>query len=268
MAAGDSMRVFITGASGFIGARVTRALLSAGYEVAVLAVPGDPLKRLADVAERLTLLRGDLAALQDIRPQLAAWGPDACIHLAWYAEPGKYLHAPENIPALSRSLELLNLLVEIGCRQIVMAGTCAEYDTDYGFLREDGPTRPTTIYAATKLSLKIIAEQIAASKGVNFIWGRIFYLYGPDEDERRVVPALIKSLLAGKPFPATKGDQVRDYLHVDDIANAFLTLVKTPVSGTYNISSAGTPAGVSAVVVGDTIHGHVAGLTDIHVKVV
>lgn len=232
------MRVFVTGGPGFIGSHVVRALLAARCEVAALVRAGDPLWRLSDVANRLTLIPGDLANLAPLRGTLTAWQPEACIHLAWYSEPGKYLHSPENVPALTASLGLLQELIQLGCKQVVMVGTCAEYDSDVGFLREDGATRPATIYAATKLSLNLIGQQLATASGMQFTWARIFYLYGPYEDDRRAVPALIRALLKGQPFPATAGEQVRDYLYVEDVASALVALVKQRAAGIFNISSA------------------------------
>lgn len=231
------MRVFLTGASGFIGAHVMRLLLDRGHSVTALVMPGDPLWRLQDVAGRFAIVEGLLSDVEILRQTLAEFQPEACIHLAWYAEPGKYLHSPENIPSLTASLVLLNELIQVGCRQVVMAGTCAEYDTDYGYLREDTSTRPVTIYAAAKLSCCLLGQQIAAQAKINFAWGRIFYPYGPQEDERRVVPAVIRALQKGKPFPATSGEQVRDYIHVEDVAAAFCALAEKQVNGVLNISS-------------------------------
>jgi len=237
------MNVFVTGASGFIGAHVTRALLDRGHSVLALVVPGDSLWRLEGVADQVAVINGHLAEVSLLRPALKERQPEACIHLAWYAEPGKYLHSSENISSLENSIMLLNELIEIGCRQVVMAGTCAEYDTDYGYLREDTPTRPGTMYAAAKLSCCLLSQQIAAQANIGFAWGRIFYPYGPQEDERRVVPAAIRSLEKGSPFPATLGEQVRDYIHVEDAASAFCTLVETRSNGVFNISS-GVPTSV------------------------
>src|SRR6185503_437734 len=115
--------------------------------------------------------------------------------------------------------------------------TCAEYDTDVGFLREDSPTKPATIYSACKLSMCLIGQHMATAAGVKFAWGRLFYLYGEQEDSRRLVPALIQSLQLGKPFDATAGEQVRDYLHTTDVAFALVMLAQQKAEGIYNIAS-------------------------------
>jgi len=253
------MRVLVTGASGFIGSHVARTLLAAGCEVAVWARHGNALWRLRDVVPQPALLQGELSDVATLRPALSNWKPDACIHLAWYAEPAKYLTSPENIPALTASLTLLDELIKAGCRQVVMAGTCAEYDTDARLLREDGPTRPTTLYAAAKLSLSLLGQQIASAAGVRFAWARLFYLYGPYEDERRAVPALIRALLREEAFPATKGEQVRDYLHVEDVASALCALAARGVSGIVNIAS-GVPVTMRQVM--ETV-GEITGCTDL-----
>ncbi len=127
-----------------------------------------------------------------------------------------------------------------------MAGTCAEYDTSLGYLREDGPTRPETLYAAAKLSLCLVGQQMAAENGFGFAWGRLFYLYGPHEDNRRMVPALLSTLLRGESFPASLGEQIRDYLHVEDVASGLCALTRQGTSGVFNICS-GTPVTVRSL---------------------
>ncbi len=232
------MKVLVTGASGFIGAFVTRALLQAGHTVSILAYPEDPLWRLKTSLDRLEILRGTLQELDLLQDRLQRWAPQACIHLAWYAEPGLYLDSPENLTSLQGSLNLARILSALGCECLIGAGTCAEYELKTGLLDETDRTQPGTLYAASKLSFQMLADRIAARSRLRFAWGRIFYLYGPQEDSRRLVPSAILRLLKGLEFPSTPGEQVRDYLHVADVAAAFVMLMESGCSGIYNICSA------------------------------
>ncbi len=248
------MRVLVTGASGFIGSHVTRRLLQRGHEVGALVRAPERAWRLRGELAHLWLLRGDLAALGEVEARLTQWRPDLCIHLAWYAEPGRYVQAPENLDSLRASLDLLQLLGRVGCRRVVAAGTCAEYDPTIGTYPESAPTAPTTLYGASKLALSLVTRQFAAQGRFTVAWARIFYLYGPFEDSRRLVPRLIQALRRGEAFPATPGTEVRDYLHVDDVAAALVTLGEGDQSGVFNVCS-GVPVTVRELMetVGDII---------------
>jgi nucleoside-diphosphate-sugar epimerase len=102
-------------------------------------------------------------------------------------------------------------------------------------LREDSPTKPSTLYAAAKLAFYLVAAQRAAQLGIGFAWARLFYLYGPYEDERRLVPAAIKALSSGREFLATSGGQVRDYMHVADVASGLCALSRHKLGGVFNV---------------------------------
>ena len=238
------MRVLVTGASGFIGSHVTQALLKRGHQVTILAMPGDPISRLKCITNRFKTIHANLEDVDLVASAIRECQPQACIHMAWYAEPGKYLHSEKNIQSLSSSLSLFQMLIEAGCHQIVAAGTCLEYDTDFGYLYEDTPTRPKSLYSAAKLSCCLMGSQLAMKAKATFAWGRVFYPYGPSEDVRRLVPSAIQTLRKHQPFPATAGQQVRDYIHVADVAAAFCTLLEKRAEGVYNISS-GIPVTIS-----------------------
>lgn len=231
------MKILVTGASGFIGSHVVKSLIDSGHTVVGLVLPGDDLWRLDDVVGQLELVKEDLSARTQIRNYLQSWHPEACIHLAWYAEPGKYLNSRENINVLQASLGLLQDLFECGCEHFVGAGTCAEYETRDRLLDEKDSTKPETLYAASKLSFQLLGEQIALQYRRKFSWGRIFYLYGPFEDPRRLVASAVLKLLKGEEFQSTPGEQVRDFLHVHDVASAFKSIVEKGDSGIYNICS-------------------------------
>jgi nucleoside-diphosphate-sugar epimerase len=192
---------------------------------------------LDGVPAQVALLPAGLQHHAALRKHLEQWKPQGCVHLAWCAEPGRYLEAPENVESLDATLALLRTLTEVGCRSVAAAGTCAEYDTDGGWLREDTPLRPRTLYAAAKASAGMMAQQLTKGGDTTVAWGRIFYPYGPLEDRRRAVPALMLSLLEGRRFAASAGEQVRDYIHVSDVADALITLMDSGSAGAFNVSS-------------------------------
>lgn len=237
MAGSDSNCVLITGASGFVGAHVTRFALAAGSRVGILALPRDPLSRLASLRGAIRVVRGDLASPQTYKAEILELNPRACIHLAWYTEPGKYLDAGQNLDSFVGSMRLIEVLQEAGCEHLVGLGTCAEYETSTDLVAENSPTGPATLYAAAKLSTYLVGRILAARGGMTFAWARLFYLFGPGEDPRRLIPSLIRALGRGEEFPATEGTQVRDYLHVEDVASAIWRLADQGHEGIFNVCS-------------------------------
>jgi nucleoside-diphosphate-sugar epimerase len=229
--------VLVTGATGFVGSHVVRQLVASGEDVAVIARPGSSRHRLDGVVDRVQVLEGDLADGAAIGRLLERCRPQACIHTAWYAEPGKYLASAHNLDSLRSSFDLLEHLASAGCTHVVGIGTCFEYEMQTTPLTEDSPTKPFTLYAAAKLAFYLVAAQRAAQLGIGMAWARLFYLYGPYEDERRLVPAAIKALSAGREFPGTSGEQVRDYLHVEDVASGLCAMSRQRLSGVFNVCS-------------------------------
>lgn len=231
------MRVLLTGATGFIGSHVARLALAQGHEVIALVRPSSSLNRLNGVRHRLKLVEGDLRDAAALETSLAARAPEVCVHLAWYAEPGKYLEAHENIDCLTGSLALVRMLHRIGCTRLVIAGTSLEYQNSTRPVTETSSIQPTTLYAAAKHALSLTATNVNDSDEWSVVSARIFCVYGPWEDPRRLVPFVISKLVAGERCELSAADQIRDYLHVEDVASALFAVAKSAVDGPINIGS-------------------------------
>jgi len=231
------LKIFLTGASGFVGSHLARLLVRAGHEVHALLRPGASVERIGDILDRLAVVEGDLKRQDEWFARIDRGRPEVWVHLAWIATPGVYLKSPENTEYVAASLQLAKRLAETGCRRFVAAGTCFEYAPSTTALSESAPTGPRTIYAASKLEFEVSIERLAASWGVHFVWPRLFYLYGPGEHEKRLVPVLIRSLLRNEIAKLASGDRVFDYLHVEDVAAGIWAAAQSDLRGPVNIAS-------------------------------
>jgi len=241
------MRVLLTGAAGFIGSHVARLAVQEGHEVVALVRPGRSQRRLGGERDRLRLLEGDLREAQALEAPLRERVPDVCLHLAWYAEPGgRCLWAQENLDCLTGSLAFLRVLRDVSCPRLVIAGTSIEYDTSTGYVSETSPIQPKNLYAASKHALFLTATRFDERGDLAVAAARIFSVYGPWEDPRRLVPFVISKLLAGEPCDLTRGEQIRDYSHVEDAAGALWAIAKSSVVGPVNVGSS-EPVSVAAV---------------------
>jgi nucleoside-diphosphate-sugar epimerase len=179
---------------------------------------------------------------------MSAIRPTHLLHFAWNVRHGEFWTSLDNLDWTAASLRLFRAFTEAGGRRAVVAGTCAEYDWNCSLLREEEtPLRPATLYGACKHALHVILESLAAQRGISAAWGRIFMLYGPHEHPDRLVSSVIRSLLSGRPAECSSGDQIRDLLYVEDVADAFVALLDSPVTGSINIAS-GRPAPLRQVV--------------------
>lgn len=236
------MRILLTGTTGFIGSHVARQLLDAGHEVDGVLVAGDPTGRIDDILDRIHRIDIDLRDTTAMQAAVARIRPDCAIHLAWYAVPGKYWTSPENLDCVAMSLALARALSDAGCRKLVAAGTCAEYDWAYGTMSEsETPLKPPSLYGVAKDATRRLLEAFCAQAGMGFAWARFFFLYGPFEPPERLMPAVIGSLLQGREALCSEGMQRRDFLHVADVASAVVRLTRDDAQGIYNIGSGAAP---------------------------
>jgi len=241
------VKVLVTGAGGFIGSHVTEALLSRGHEVHAVVRTDGPKRLCVDKSASFDWLTIDLDDVRATREAITKVQPQAAVHLAWYAKPGQYWTAPENLECVKTTLSLAQILAEAGCPRLIAAGSCAEYDWDYGFCSEDcTPLRPATLYGTCKDATRRLLEAFCAEKSISFAWTRFFHLYGPREAPGRLVSSITTSLLRGSIAKCTDGEQRRDFLHVADAAAAVCAVLEADVLGPVNIAS-GVPVRVREI---------------------
>lgn len=227
----------ITGATGFVGRHVLDNFLHAGLPVRAIVRPTSRTK-LKDAGKISLLESRSLFTEQQDWWSEALRGVDTIVHLAWYAEPGKYLTAIENLDCLQGTITLAKAAIDARVRRFIGVGTCFEYDLTSGTaLSVQTPLRPLTPYAATKASTYMSLSQVLPRQGVEFAWCRLFYLYGDGEDERRFVPYLRKSLSEGRTAELTSGNQVRDFLDVREAARRIFEISRGNATGAINVCS-------------------------------
>jgi nucleoside-diphosphate-sugar epimerase len=225
--------VLVTGATGFVGRNALEPLRARGY-----AVHGVHRAAPAPAVDGVTWHRADLTAPGEADRVVGDVRPSHLLHLAWYAEPGRFWTAPDNLTWVAASVALIQAFAAGGGRRLVAAGTCAEYDWRHGFCSEGvTPVAPETLYGTAKHALQELLGAYAGPAGVSAAWGRIFFLFGPREHPDRLVSSVIRSLLREEAALCTHGNQIRDFLHVEDVGDAFAALLDSDAEGPVNVGS-------------------------------
>ena len=225
-------KILITGATGFIGRHVAPSLLCQNFEVHVA------VNHRSFSSEGVYIHHKDLLNENDIAALIKQVKPSHLLHLAWYATPGKFWNSEMNLNWVRSSLKLIQEFVNHGGQRLVVAGTCAEYDWSQGYCDElNTDLKPHSLYGSSKAALYRLIEAYAKEVRLNYAWGRLFFLYGPHEYKERLVPSIILKLLNNEEAPCSHGNQVRDFMHVEDVAEAFIALVNSQIQGSINIAS-------------------------------
>lgn len=236
------MKVLLTGASGYLGRHVLKRLRECGAEVSVLG------RSLPPGFDNVQLLQADLLESGDLAPLVRQASATHLLHLAWYAEYGKYWTSPLNLRWVDATMRLLQAFGEHGGRHVAMAGTCAEYDWAHGWLREDStPMQPQALYGVAKDATRRLATSLCASQGVSLAWGHVFFPFGPGEAPRRMLPSLIEVFRGRAPAFGVNIAAYRGMLPVADAAGAFVQLLAAGCDGRFNICS-GQPTLIGDVV--------------------
>ncbi len=225
------MRVLVTGASGFLGRFVVAELVRCGIETVATARSACPEIAGARWIETDLL---QPRACDDLMREVA---PSHLVHLAWYAKPGLFWRALENLDWAAATIQLMRSFAERGGQGAIFAGSCAEYGWDHALLAETDVPAPATFYGRIKDATRSAVMAAAHEFGVPCGWARVFWLYGPHEANGRLVSDIVSALLRGDHVACSDGLQRRDFLHVVDVAAAMVAGLRSGWNGPLNIGS-------------------------------
>ncbi len=254
------MKLLITGGAGYIGSIVARQLLSNGHTVVVLdnlkhghreAVPSDATLVVADLL--------DQEALESVVDPSV----DAVLHFAALALVGESAVHPERYyrTNIGGTLNLLQAMRAADVRRLVFSSTCAVYGQPESVpISEDAPTRPTNAYGRSKLATDWMIGDFCAAHGLGAVSLRYFNVAGASSDlgedhdpETHLIPNVLRAALGissfveiyGTDYPTPDGTAIRDYIHVDDLAEAHVLALTATQQGHHRIFNLGNGMGFS-----------------------
>lgn len=231
-------KILVTGATGFIGNYVVKALLQQNHQVITTSSSIDKVAAL-NWPPSVKYYAFDFNSFNENINYFRFFNePDIVIHLAWQGLPDykSEIHLKENLP---KQLAFLSNLINNGLTDLTVSGTCFEYGMEEGLLSESMEARPANAYAKAKDELRISLEDICKKKEVSFKWARLFYMYGIGQNPKSLIPQLEKALDENRlQFNMSGGEQQRDFLHVTEVA-AYIVAValQKTTTGIINICS-------------------------------
>jgi len=212
-------RALVTGASGFIGSRLVRALVADGVAVAIVARPASALDQLGEATARVEILRHDGSTGQLIG-FFGDFAPDVVFHLG-----ANFIgvHRADDVAPLvadnvAFTAQICEAMTAAQTRCLVAAGTVWQHARSAS---GDLTPTPNSLYAATKQAAEDIIAYYAASGALASVVLKIYDSYGPGDPRPKFLNALATAAAAGRALDATSGKQRLHLVHVDDIVAAF-----------------------------------------------
>jgi dTDP-6-deoxy-L-talose 4-dehydrogenase (NAD+) len=240
-------RILLTGATGFVGREVLKAIqMEESVDIVLVARCG--------WQDRIQNQKGIVLSFEtkDLFSETAEWWEGVCknvdtiVHVAWYAETGKYLLSKKNTKCLQGTLSIAEGAIAAGVRRFVGIGTCFEYDLNNYILSIDTPLKPVTPYAASKAATYLALSQLLAQQNIEFAWCRIFYLYGNDDNEKRLVSYIRSKLKNNQVAELTSGNYIRDFMNVSEAGKMVADVAFDSIQGAVNICS-GVPVTIRQI---------------------
>jgi nucleoside-diphosphate-sugar epimerase len=216
-------RVLITGATGFIGSHLVNRLVKEGFRIGIMKRKTSDTWRIENLIKKIEIYEGDLKENNTVMDVISDFKPEAVAHLATYYSVE---HKPKEISEMfsTNVMGTINLLEACSnsCVKLFLnTSTCFVFMKNAGNPGRDSEAGPVNLYALTKKYAEDACTYYAKKCGLNVVTLRLFPPYGPRDNDRKLVPYVIKNMLAGDNLKMTSGKQKWDYIFVNDIIEAF-----------------------------------------------
>lgn len=220
-------KILVTGAGGYIGRHVVKALLDAGQEVIASDL------RLDDVDDRAQKIVTNIFELDDgLFTKLGS--PDVCLHMAW--RDGFKHNSDNHMGDLSNHYRFIKTMLEGGLKQVAVMGTMHEVGYWEGAIDENTPCHPASMYGIAKNALREATLMLAKEHNAVAQWIRAYYIVGDDARGNSIFSKLLQAAQEGKTtFPFTTGKNKYDFINVDELARQIAAVVsQSEVDGIIN----------------------------------
>ena len=225
----SSKKVLVTGATGLIGKELAQPLLNAGFEVYAITI--DEI----NPDNGINWVYGSVFDDNFIKSVMEKIQPEYLLNMAW-CTTGDYLKSDINYKFLNAGINLLKYFKDNNGKRAVFAGTCFEYKfKNIPLKEEDELDSNKTVYTFCKNELHNIAKFLCKMYDISFGYGRIFYVYGKNEDKTRLTGMIVDKLLHNEEVIIKSGSLYKDYMYAKDIAGAFVSFLDSKVEGSVNI---------------------------------
>lgn len=226
----EGTEVVVTGATGFIGSHLTRALVDRGANISVLVRRGSRLSSLKGLLDKIRVFETDITDASRLTELFQEIQPRKLFHLAAYTAPARDLaNASDPLGVnLIGTIALMQAAQSVDLDAVVVSGTCEEYGDGEAPYHEDSPVQPVSPYSATKAAGSLWCRMVHQISGLPVILIRPFLCYGPGQEPNRLVSQAIIAALANQDLPMSPGDQTRELTHVTDLVQGYIAASITP----------------------------------------
>lgn len=237
-------KILITGATGFIGIKVTERLVELGSSISLLIRNQAAINKIPFLKDKVKIYEADITNFKKVKEIVTLIKPQIVFHIAAF---GVYTYTDTNDKNIKTMIDVniegtINLLLSLKdtpCKLFINTGSCFEYGDSKTPFSEDSKLTPSNIYGITKVTSTLMAHELAQNFNIPIVTLRPFTVYGPGEGERRFIATVIRNCLVGQDIQIPEQKIVRDFIFIEDVVRAYVMVADNdnPRNIVMNIST-------------------------------